>query len=85
MNFVLFSNVVEKDLGLIVYICLMSFLFAHSPCETLLFDDSVVQLHDFTHRKNNIVHYFPHRFHYICLHGFVMRGGIVFDSMLAQF
>ena len=33
----------------------MNFLFAHSPCETLLFDDIMVELHDYAHWENTLV------------------------------
>ena len=51
---------------IIVNVLFMIFLFAHSPYGTLFSDDSMVDLHDSTHRKNMIVHNCPYLFRYMC-------------------
>ena len=68
------------DFGMeLVYIsdsCLMLFMFVNSPSETLFFYDSIIDLNDFTHRKDMIVHDFPMCNSYQVLHQMFMRFGI---------
>ena len=66
------------DYCIIVKVFLLVFTFAHSPCEALFFDYCIVDLHDFTHRKNMIFRDSPYLVRYRFLHWFFIIFGIVF-------
>ena len=71
-----------KELGCIFNVLLLVVGFEHAPCETLVFDDSIIDLHDFIHRKNMNYYEFPNIFQYQFWHAFLMSFVIDFGTIL---
>ena len=80
-----FSIDFAKEFNIISNVFLMIFPFAHSPCDTLFFDNSIIDLHDFTHPKNMFFHYVPYIVRSQFLHGCLMLCGIEFSSCWTRF
>ena len=61
------------------------FLVSALTLRSLVFDDTMMHLHDFTHRGNKIIQNFPNLLRYHFSHGFLMCFGFGFGSILAPF